>query len=391
TKKLVAHFSDSIVNAPTVKTFAREKDEVKRNKQLNDELYELRIKDWVTSGNNGNLRAATLLTGIVILLFILNTLTSKNPDAIGIGFFAFIYTFTIILRLFDISIITRQVEESFLNARPIMDVLLQENEVDDAKNAKALVVNKGAVTFQNISFHYEDSGKSEKVFHNLNITVNPGEKVGLVGPSGGGKTTLTRLLLRFDDLQEGRIEIDGQNIAESTQESLRQNIGYVPQEPLLFHRTIRENIVYGASGAPDEMVTQATKKAQALEFISKLSEGFDTIVGERGVKLSGGQRQRVAIARAILKNAPILVLDEATSALDSESELSIQRALEQLMKGKTTIVIAHRLSTIQKMDRIIVLDDGKIVEEGKHTELLKKKNGLYARLWKHQSGGFLQD
>ncbi len=212
----------------------------------------------------------------------------------------------------------------------------------------------------------------------------------MVGPSGGGKSTLSRLLLRFEDIQSGQITIDGQNISAVTQISLRQAVAYVPQEPLLFHRSILENIAYGKPEATLAAVHTAAQKAYARDFIETLPAGFETVVGERGVKLSGGQRQRVAIARAILKDAPLLVLDEATSALDSESEKVIQQALWELMEGKTAIVIAHRLSTIQRLDRIIVLDGGKIVEDGTHAELLKHK-GLYARLWAHQSGGFIEE
>ncbi len=218
----------------------------------------------------------------------------------------------------------------------------------------------------------------------------PGQKVGLVGHSGSGKTTLTRLLLRFSDVDKGTVSIDDQDISAITQASLRRAIAYVPQEPLLFHRSLRENIAYGRPDATDKQIREAARKAHALEFIDKLSSGLDTMVGERGVKLSGGQRQRIVIARAILKDAPILVLDEATSALDSESEQLIQASLAELMKGRTTVVIAHRLSTIQKMDRIIVLEDGKIIEDGSHASLLAKK-GTYAGLWAHQSGGFIEE
>ncbi len=224
----------------------------------------------------------------------------------------------------------------------------------------------------------------------LNLEIAAGEKIGLVGHSGSGKTTLTKLLLRFNDIDGGEILIDGQNIANITQEDLRKCIAYVPQEPLLFHRTIRENIAYANPEASSKDIEEAAKKAYAQEFIEKLPKGYDTLVGERGVKLSGGQRQRVAIARAILKDAPILILDEATSALDSESEKLIQAALWELMKGRTAIVIAHRLSTIQRMDRILVLNDGEVIEQGKHAELLEK-NGTYAKLWAHQSGGFIEE
>jgi ATP-binding cassette subfamily B protein len=232
--------------------------------------------------------------------------------------------------------------------------------------------------------------KEDALFNDLTISIEAGQKVGLVGHSGSGKTSLTKLLLRYSNVDDGTITIDGQNIASVTQEDLRRKIAYVPQEPLLFHRTISENISYGQENASQAEIVTAAKRANAHEFIVKLPHGYDTTVGERGVKLSGGQRQRVAIARALIKKAPILVLDEATSALDSESEQLIQDALWNLMGGKTAIVIAHRLSTIQRMDRILVMEDGKIIEDGSHKELIKNK-GKYSELWAHQSGGFITD
>lgn len=247
---------------------------------------------------------------------------------------------------------------------------------------------EGAIDFKNITYRYEDD--KQPVFTNLSLHIPAGQHVGLVGRSGSGKTTLTHLLLRFDDLEEGQIAIDGQAIMAVTQRSLRRNISYVPQDPQLFHRSLRENIGYGKPKVSDKEIMHAAKKAHIKDIIDSLPEGLDTKVGERGVKLSGGQRQRVAIARAILKDAPILVLDEATSALDSESEKYIQSSMSDLMKGRTAIVIAHRLSTIQKMDRIIVLDKGRIVEDGTHATLLKKQ-GVYASLWTHQSGGFMEE
>jgi ATP-binding cassette subfamily B protein len=239
-----------------------------------------------------------------------------------------------------------------------------------------------------MSFHHQDD--TSLLFSDFNLLVPQGQRLGLVGQSGSGKTTLTKLILRFADITNGSITIDGTDINDVTQESLRKNIAYVPQEPMLFHRSLRDNIAYGKINATDAEIREAATQANALKFIEKQARGFDTLVGERGVKLSGGQRQRIAIARAILKDAPILILDEATSALDSESEKLIQDALQKLMKGRTSIVIAHRLSTIAKLDRIVVLDDGKIVEDGSHSQLLKQ-NGIYANLWSHQSGGFIED
>ena len=256
----------------------------------------------------------------------------------------------------------------------------------DPKNREALKIREGQIVFKNVSFSYTGGNP---VLKNFNLNIASGERVGLVGSSGAGKSTITKLLLRFADTVEGSILIDGQDIKNITQNELRSVISYVPQESILFHRTIRENISYSKPNATDEEIIAVAKKAHADEFVSKLPHGYDTLVGERGVKLSGGERQRIAIARAMLKDSPILVLDEATSSLDSISESYIQEAFGELMKGKTTIVIAHRLSTIQKMDRIIVLDRGQILEEGTHQELLKK-DGLYADLWNHQTGGFLQ-
>jgi ATP-binding cassette, subfamily B, bacterial len=293
-------------------------------------------------------------------------------------------------RLFDVNNMIRNIEDSLLEASPMTEIMLQTPEILDVPGASGLKVTDGAISLDDVTFHYQDSAKETGVFRNLQLDIKPGEKVGLVGPSGGGKSTLTRLLLRFEDIDSGAIRIDGQNIAGVTQDSLRRSVSYVPQEPLLFHRPISENIAYGAQHAAETKIKQAAKAAYADDFINELPKGYDTLVGERGVKLSGGQRQRIAIARAILKDAPILILDEATSALDSESEKLIQSALWELMRDKTALVIAHRLSTIQRMDRIVVLDKGKIIEQGTHKELLGH-GGLYAKLWKHQSGGFLED
>jgi ATP-binding cassette subfamily B protein len=314
----------------------------------------------------------------------------SNPELLGIGIFAFSFTLTLTNKLFEINTMVRTIEDGLLAASPLTEILQETAEIKDNPDAKKLRVTDGQLELKDIDFTYQDSSSNKMVFSRLNLSVAPGEKIGLVGPSGGGKSTLTRLLLRFEDINKGSISIDGQNIADVTQESLRKAISYVPQEPLLFHRTVRENIAYGNENAADKQVKQAAHMAHADIFINDLPEGYETIVGERGVKLSGGQRQRIAIARAILKDAPILLLDEATSALDSGSEKLIQEALWMLMKDRTAIVVAHRLSTIQKMDRIIVLNNGSIAEEGTHAQLLSKK-GLYAKLWAHQSGGFIEE
>ena len=277
-----------------------------------------------------------------------------------------------------------------------MTILSRPHTVVDAPNAKPLHVSRGEIRFDNMSFAYGAKGSAGKdVIDKLNLTIHAGEKIGLVGRSGAGKSTVVNLLLRFYDIREGRILIDGQDIALVTQDSLRTHVGMVTQDTSLLHRSVRENIIYGRPDASDDDMIAAAKRAEAHEFILQLTDpvgrrGYDAHVGERGVKLSGGQRQRIAIARVKLKDAPILLLDEATSALDSEVEAAIQASLYKLMEGKTVVAIAHRLSTIAAMDRLIVLDEGRVVEEGDHQSLLKR-DGLYARLWAHQSGGFLGD
>jgi ATP-binding cassette, subfamily B, multidrug efflux pump len=266
--------------------------------------------------------------------------------------------------------------------------------VQDKPNAPSLQVQGGAIEFKQLCFAYEGPDKAaNRVFNDLNIVIKPGEKVGLVGRSGAGKSSLVNLLLRFYDVQSGQILIDGQDISEVKQESLRAAISMVTQDTSLLHRSVRENILYGRLDATEEDMIQAARQAEAHEFIQQLSDadgrvGYDAHVGERGVKLSGGQRQRIAIARVMLKDAPILILDEATSALDSEVESAIQQCLDKVVENKTVLAIAHRLSTIAQMDRLLVLDEGRIVEQGSHSELLRQ-NGIYAKLWSHQTGGFI--
>lgn len=271
-----------------------------------------------------------------------------------------------------------------------LSTLIKPHSVKDAEEAKELQVRDAKIEFKNVDFDYGENAANKPVFEKLNVVIPAGQRVGLIGPSGAGKSTFINLIQRLFDVTGGEICIDGQNIAQVTQKSLRRSIAIIPQDTALFHRTIAENIRYGRLDASDAEVYEAAKRAHALEFIEALPKGFETYVGERGVKLSGGQRQRIAIARAILKDAPILILDEATSALDSESEHLIQESLFDLMQGKTVIAIAHRLSTIAHLDRLLVVEDGYIIEDGTHSELLAHK-GVYARLWGMQSGGFLKE
>jgi ATP-binding cassette subfamily B protein len=328
--------------------------------------------------------------GLMIILevgILYTALRFWQDGKLTIGDFAMIQTYMLQMfnRLWEVGRNIRRVYEGLADADEMTRILTQPHEIQDREHAKELAVSTGHIEFKNISFGYTEQ---KPVLGNFSLTISPGQKIAFVGPSGGGKTTIVKILLRFFDLQSGKIEIDGQDISEVTQNSLRKNIALVPQEPILFHRSLMENIRYARPEASDQDVIEAARLAHCHEFISGFSEGYETFVGERGVKLSGGERQRVAIARAILKNAPILILDEATSSLDSESEHYIQDALKNLMKDRTAIVIAHRLSTIMQMDRIIVLEGGKIIEDGKHAELLKAREGIYQKLWHIQAGGF---
>ena len=386
---MIANLSDTIVNTQAVKTFANEERELRKHDRLDSILMRLRLSDWTTTAVIGSVRLAALLGLQIGFIAFIAHLVKEDPSILGIGIFSFAYTLTLTSKLFEAGAMIRNIEEAFLQAASMTEIVLEESEIKDIPDAKKLRITKGEIALNSVNFSYNDA-KNELVFKDLSLFIPAGQKVGIVGPSGGGKSTFTRLLLRFDDVTEGSITIDSKDIKTVTQESLRKAVSYVPQEPLLFHRSIKENIAYGKPDAALREVQEAAELAYASTFIDKLPLKYDTIVGERGVKLSGGQRQRIAIARAILKDAPILILDEATSALDSESEVYIQRALTRLMKKRTAIVIAHRLSTIQKMDRIIVLDKGRVAEDGAHKELIKQ-GGLYAKLWTHQSGGFIED
>jgi ATP-binding cassette subfamily B protein len=381
--------ADTIGNNLTVKTFAREDHEVQEISHLSERYKQAYTKDFRWMSVEGSLRLGVMAVMQIIAISALANLLFKGEIELGIAIFAIAYLQRIAGQLFSLGDIVNGYDRVFLRAAPMAEILMQDTVVNDVSRAKKLAVKKAKIEFTDVSYAYDDA-KQNNVIQSMHLTIPAGQKIGLIGQSGAGKTTITKLLLRFADINNGTITIDDQDIAKVSQSSLREHIAYVPQEPLLFHRTLRENIAYSMPGADDSLILAAAKKANALDFINQLPAGLDTIVGERGIKLSGGQRQRIAIARAILKDAPILVLDEATSALDSESEKLIQDALEKLMKGRTSIVIAHRLSTIAKLDRIIVLDQGAIVEDGTHAELLKKA-GIYAKLWSHQSGGFIEE
>lgn len=349
-------------------------------------------------------RSMRLVTVLYGLLYILNALLLFSVTALALWLWlgqavtigAVAVVIGLVLRMWGMSQwIMWEMSGLFENIGTVQDGIASislPRLVEDRPGAKDIAVTKGEIQFDDIRFHY---GKQKGVIESLSLTVRPGEKVGIVGRSGAGKSTLVNLLLRFYDLESGRILIDGQEIASVTQDSLRAQIGMVTQDTSLLHRSVRDNILYGRPDATEEMLVEAAGRAEALEFIAGLSDhtgrkGLDAHVGDRGVKLSGGQRQRIAIARVMLKDAPILILDEATSALDSEAEAAIQENLYKLMQGKTVIAIAHRLSTIAAMDRLVVLDKGRVIEEGSHEELVAS-GGLYAQLWQRQSGGFLLD
>lgn len=388
--KVSGQIADSITNIMAVKSFSREKHEKKRFEKFASDAREAGFKIR-TAVIIRDFWFGLIITCIMTAAFV--TLIFGNVwfgVAIGTLMLAVSYSMQILGNLWGFNGMLRQLNRIFGDAREMSLILNTQQTVADATDAKKLKASAGKIALNDVTFRHADAKKDDTIFKHFNLVINSGERVGLVGHSGSGKTTLTKLILRFADIQEGEVLIDGQSISAVTQESLREAVAYVPQEPMLFHRSLRENIMYGKPDATEEEVVQAARRANALEFIEKLPERFDTLVGERGVKLSGGQRQRIAIARAILKDAPVLILDEATSALDSESEKLIQEALAELMKGRTSIVIAHRLSTISKLDRIIVMDDGKIIEDGNHETLLEAK-GQYARLWAHQSGGFIEE
>ena len=390
--KITARLADAVANIAAIKSFSASKSE--------RGSYNHTTARWADAERaimRSTLLRQTWYSSVTVTLAISSLILSVvavvvfHADVSNV-FLAYTYSNIIGQGLWEFSSqAMRTWTHALGDAKAMAEVLQVTPAVADPAKPASVQIKQGDIAFTDVSFTHADTKAGDTLFKDFNLRIAAGQKIGLVGHSGSGKTTLTRLLLRFSDIQKGAITIDGQDIASISQDDLRRHIAYVPQEPLLFHRSLRENIAYGKPDATDAEIREAARKAHAAEFIDKLPDSYNTIVGERGVKLSGGQRQRIAIARAILKDAPILVLDEATSALDSESERLIQAALWELMKGRTAIVIAHRLSTIQRMDAIVVLENGTIREQGTHAELLKKKNGVYAELWAHQSGGFIEE
>jgi ATP-binding cassette subfamily B protein len=380
--------SDSITNQNNIQLFTGESYEERSFTEITSKQASATTLSWNLEALVGSVQSAITFLAEFLLFYFAIQLWQQGK--LTIGAFVLIQTYFVSLwaRMWDISRYVRDIYESFADAKEMADIILQPHEIKDVLGAKLLQVSEGKIDFNDVIFSFN---QTRTVLDTISVHIKGGEKVALIGPSGAGKSTFIRLLLRLYDVAGGAITIDDQNIKEVTLESLRQNLSLVPQDPILFHRSLKENIRYGRRDAIDEEVIQAGKLAHCDEFIKDLPLGYDTLVGERGIKLSGGERQRVAIARAILKNAPILILDEATSSLDSESESYIQDALDTLMRAKTVIVIAHRLSTIRKMDRIIVIDQGKILEEGSHDTLLQKEDSLYRKLWNLQAGGFLVD
>lgn len=378
---------DSMSNFLSVKLFARNEKEHVHVKPLRQRV----IDEKIYAGMMERIFWAVpeIIVGLLfaVILFMCGKLYLSGEMQVSDIAFTITMNFIVMNNISRIISDIPGVAERLGAASQSYKELIAPIEIVDAPDAPSIKVSRGAIEIRNVSFKYN----KKLVLDNLSLNIKPGEKVGLVGLSGAGKTTLVNLLMRLYEPTKGEILIDGQNINNVTQNSLRENIGFIPQDTMMFNRTIRDNIGYGKIDATDAEIRRAAKQASADKFIMATTDKYDTLVGDRGIKLSGGQRQRIAIARAFLKDAPILILDEATAALDSETEAVIQDSFEKLSKGRTTIAIAHRLSTLRNMDRIVVMDGGKIVESGTHNTLVRKRGGVYAKLWKMQSGGFIQE
>jgi len=383
--KTTGQLADTITNNVNIKSFARYPFEYERFAKVIDEQFKARKKSWDIGTVGDIIQSIFMIIAEFLVMYFAVIMWSRGTIMVGDVALLQMYLLRIFDKLWSTGRNIRNIYEALADANEMTELLLLPHGIADVSGAKTFEMKNGEINFENVSFGYHEEGA---ILENFSLKIKPGERVALIGPSGGGKSTITKLLFRFYDIRSGKILIDGQDVAEVTQDSLRDSIALVPQDPILFHRSLMENIRYAKPTADNEEVIAAAKAAHAHEFISSFRLGYDTLVGERGIKLSGGERQRVAIARAILKNSPILVLDEATSSLDSESEMFIQDSLKKLMQNRTTIVIAHRLSTITQMDRIVIIDEGKIIEEGKHEELLKTQKGTYQRLWEIQAGGF---
>ncbi|MFH0857259.1 MAG: ABC transporter ATP-binding protein [Candidatus Magasanikbacteria bacterium] len=385
--KVNGHFADTLTNHVNVKLFNGYEKEKREYVNVTGELQKMMLFTWNLSNLGFGLIGLFVIALEISLMYFAIILWERGIFTPGDFVLIQSYVVIILHKTWDFSRIIRNWYERLADAAEMTEIFVTPHEIEDRPGAKELEVKKGEIEFENVSFNYR---KTRKILKKFTLVFRPGKRYALVGPSGAGKSTVIKLLLRQHDISGGKIFIDGQDIAKVKQESLWKNISFVPQDPILFHRSILENIRYGRFDATDDEVYEAARKANCHEFIANLPERYDTQVGERGIKLSGGERQRVAIARAVLRNAPILLLDEATSSLDSESEKLIQDALNTLMKGKTVIVIAHRLSTIMMSDNIIVIEGGNIVEHGSHKQLIQKKDGLYKKLWTYQAGGFIE-